>query len=177
MKRQVLTLILTAAAGIHPAAALVFDDGKPVPGADVKAWFTTVTIPARPTVTWQQTVVIKPQDSTVAVFDVGDGPGDTDLLLAGGIRQDGATCGMCKEGAGRMSVRGQAALSGVITVKAGQLDLAAATLDPKVRLQLADAAHISVPDTRVRGALDRRRKTSGRPLGRSRQCRRRQGRP
>lgn len=150
MKCYVLAMLLTAAAGIHPASALVFDDGKPVPGADVKAWFTTVTIPARPTVTWRQTVVVKPQDSTVAVFDVGDGPGETDLLLAGGIRQDGATCGMSKEGAGRMSVRGQAALSGVITVKAGHLDLAAATLDPKVRLQLADAARISVPDTRVR---------------------------
>lgn len=82
-----LTIILTGLAA-HHAAALVFDDGKAVPGAGVKALFTTVTIPSRPPAEWRQSVVIPPRESTFAWFDVGDGPGETEILL-GAARQDG----------------------------------------------------------------------------------------
>lgn len=150
IRRSVTTAVLIAAAGIIPATALEFENGQAVPGAEVRPWFTTVTIPPQSALVWTQAVVMKPQASTLCVFNVGDGPGEVDVLLENGIRQEGATCSLSKEGDGRMSVRGKVGVTGTISVKAGQLDIAGAALEPTVRLQVADAARISVPDTRVK---------------------------
>lgn len=148
-------LVLTGGAGEMvalgmPAMAVSFEDGQPVPGGVVQPWYATVTIPEREPVVWNQAVVLKRAESSVCVFDVADGPGATDVSLDGGIREDGGACGFAKEGAGTMKVAGPVKLGGVITVKAGRLDLASAELNPGVSLNLAQYASVEFGKARVK---------------------------
>ncbi|MFM2241286.1 MAG: hypothetical protein RLZ97_141, partial [Verrucomicrobiota bacterium] len=131
-------------------AALVFDHGEPLPGATVNAWYSTLKLPPRAPVAWKSPVVIRRAESSVCVFEIGDGPGEADLALDGGIREDGGPCGFSKEGPGTLRISGKIGLSGVITVKQGRLDLRAATLDPGLRLNLAPDAELAVSDTTVK---------------------------
>lgn len=145
---------LTAGIFCHTAStvhAVAFASGQAIPEAKVQAWYSTIELPQAPTVTWKESIVMKQQESSVCVFDVANGPGVIDLTLASGIRQEGGPCGFSKEGAGAMAVQGAVNLQGVITVKQGLLDLSRASLDPKVRLNLARDAKIRLATTTVHG--------------------------